>query len=90
MDVLIIATKACTHRKKLEKELDHLWITCRTGFVEDTAPTLSRSSVFGIRRIELSTMKSCSGNSQKTKVWQMSPVGSRYPSSSIKSIYRKD
>lgn len=35
MDVMIIATKACTHRKSLEKELEHLRIPYRTCFAED-------------------------------------------------------
>ncbi|MBI3345446.1 MAG: thioredoxin family protein [Gammaproteobacteria bacterium] len=35
MDVTIIATKACTHRKNLEKELKFLRIPYRVCFVED-------------------------------------------------------
>lgn len=35
MDVVIIATKACTHRKNLERELEQLRIPYRTRFVED-------------------------------------------------------
>ena len=46
MDVMIIATKACTHRKSLEKELEHLRIPYRTYFVEDCADLVQK---FGIR-----------------------------------------
>ena len=35
MDVLIIATKACTHRVGLEQELDVMQIEHRVCFVED-------------------------------------------------------
>ena len=35
MDVMIIATKTCTHRKNLEKELECLRIAHRVYFVED-------------------------------------------------------
>lgn len=45
MDVLIIATKVCTHRKNLEKELDHLRITYRTCFVEDSADLVQKFSI---------------------------------------------
>ena len=37
MNVMIIATKACTHRKNLEKELECLHIPYRVCFVEDRA-----------------------------------------------------
>ena len=37
MDVIIIATKACTHRQNLEKELECLHIPYRVCFVEDCA-----------------------------------------------------
>lgn len=37
MDVMIIATKACTHRKHLEKELESLLIPYHVCFVEDCA-----------------------------------------------------
>lgn len=48
MDVMIIATKACTHRKNLEKELEHLQIPyARVSW--KTAPTLSKSSASSIR-----------------------------------------
>ena len=35
MDVVIIATKACTHRQNLEKELEYLHIPYRVCFAED-------------------------------------------------------
>ena len=46
MDVMIIATKACTHRKNLEKELECLRIPYRVRFVEDCADLVQK---FGIR-----------------------------------------
>lgn len=46
MDVMIIATKACTHRRNLEKELGSLRIPYRVCFVEDCADLVQR---FGIR-----------------------------------------
>ena len=46
MDVMIIATKACTHRKNLEKELESLRISHRVCFVEDCADLVQK---FGIR-----------------------------------------
>ncbi|ALP52283.1 hypothetical protein Tel_03510 [Candidatus Tenderia electrophaga] len=46
MDVMIIATKDCTHRKHLEKELEHLRIPYRLCFVEDCADLVQK---FGIR-----------------------------------------
>ena len=46
MDVMIIATKACTHRKNLEKELEHLQIPYRVCLVEDNADLVQK---FGIR-----------------------------------------
>ena len=45
MDVLIIATKACTHRKNLEKELEHLRIPYRTCFVEDCADLIQKFAI---------------------------------------------
>ena len=45
MDVMIIATKACTHRKNLEKELEHLRIAYRTYFVEDSADLVQKFSI---------------------------------------------
>lgn len=46
MDVIILATKACTHRKNLEKELEHLQIPYRTFFLEDCADLVQK---FGIQ-----------------------------------------
>ena len=46
MDVLIIATKACTHRVSLEQELDGMQIEHRVCFVEDCPDLVLR---FGIR-----------------------------------------
>ena len=46
MDVVIIATKACTHRQNLERELESLRIAYRVCFVEDCADLVRR---FGIR-----------------------------------------
>jgi len=45
MNVMIIATKACTHRKNLEKELDHLRITYRTCFVEDCTDLVQKLEI---------------------------------------------
>jgi len=45
MDVMIIATKACSHRKNLEKELEHLLIPYRTCFVEDHADLVQKFSI---------------------------------------------
>ena len=46
MNVLIIATKACTHRKNLEKELECLHMPYRLCFVEDCTDLVKK---FGIR-----------------------------------------
>ena len=46
MDVMIIATKACTHRLNLAKELECLRIPYRVCFVEDCADLVQK---FGIR-----------------------------------------
>ena len=46
MDVMIIATKACSHRQNLEKELESLHIPYRVCFVEDCADLVQK---FGIR-----------------------------------------
>lgn len=46
MDVLIIATKACTHCMNLEQELDSMQIEHRVYFVEDCPDLIHR---FGIR-----------------------------------------
>ena len=45
MDVMIIATKACTHRQNMEKELDRLRIKYRTCFVEDCADLVQKFSI---------------------------------------------
>ena len=45
MEVTIIATKACTHCKNLEKELEHLQILYRTCFVEDCADLVEKFSI---------------------------------------------
>ncbi len=45
MDVMIVATKACTHRKNLEKELDHLHVMYRTYFVEDRADLVEKFDI---------------------------------------------
>ena len=45
MDVIIIATKACTHRKNLEKELECLHIPYRMYFVEDRADLVQKFSI---------------------------------------------
>lgn len=45
MDVLIIATKACTHRKNLEKELNCLRIPHRVCFVEDCPELVEKFSI---------------------------------------------
>ena len=46
MDVMIIATKDCTHRAGLEKELACLHIPYHVRFVEDSADLVQK---FGIR-----------------------------------------
>ncbi|MFZ1539785.1 MAG: hypothetical protein WAT23_20680 [Chromatiaceae bacterium] len=46
MDVMIIATKACAHRKNLEKELERLQIPYHTCFVEDCVDLVQK---FGIQ-----------------------------------------
>ena len=45
MDVMIIATKTCTHRRNLEKELERLRIPYRLYFVEDHADLLEKFSI---------------------------------------------
>jgi hypothetical protein len=42
MDVMIIATKACSHRKNLEPELESLRIPYRVYFVEDHADLIEK------------------------------------------------
>ena len=46
MDVMIIATKACTHRAQLEKELVSLQIPYCVYFVEDHPDLVQK---FGVR-----------------------------------------
>ena len=45
MNVMIIATKACTHRENLEKELESLQIPYRVCFVEDCADLVKKFSI---------------------------------------------
>ena len=45
MDVMIIATKTCTHRKNLETELKSLRIPYRVYFVEDHADLVEKFSI---------------------------------------------
>ena len=45
MDVMIIATKACTHRLNLEKELECLRISYRVCFAEDCADLVQKFSI---------------------------------------------
>jgi hypothetical protein len=45
MDVMIIATKACTHRQNLEKELESLHIPYRVCFVEDCADLVEKFAI---------------------------------------------
>lgn len=45
MDVMIIATRACTHRKNLEKELASLRIPYRMCYVEDCADLVEKFSI---------------------------------------------
>jgi rhodanese-related sulfurtransferase len=45
MDVMIIATKACTHRQNLEKELESLQIPYRVYFVEDHADLVEKFAI---------------------------------------------
>jgi hypothetical protein len=45
MDVMIIATKACSHRQNLEKELESLHIPYRVYFVEDHADLVEKFSI---------------------------------------------
>jgi len=45
MDVMIIATKACTHRVNLEKELDCLRIPYRVCFVEDCDDLIQKFNI---------------------------------------------
>jgi hypothetical protein len=45
MDVMIVATKACTHRPNLEKELEFLHIPYRMYFVEDHPDLVEKFSI---------------------------------------------
>ena len=45
MDVMIIATKDCTHRVSLEKELDCLHIPYRVCFVEECPDLVQKFSL---------------------------------------------
>ena len=45
MNVMIIATKACTHRKNLAKELDGLHIPYHVYFVEDSAGLVQKFNI---------------------------------------------
>jgi len=45
MNVLILATKACTHRQKLEQELTHLHIPYHVHFVEDHADLVDKFAI---------------------------------------------
>jgi len=45
MDVMIIATKACTHRENLEKELQCLRIPYHVCFVEDCGDLVKKFDI---------------------------------------------
>lgn len=45
MDVMIIATKTCTHRQNLENTLEHLQIPYRVSFVEDHADLVEQFAI---------------------------------------------
>ena len=45
MDVMIIATKACTHRPDLEKELECLHIPYHVNFIEDHPDLVEKFSI---------------------------------------------
>lgn len=45
MDVMIIATKGCTHRMSLEKQLECLLIPYHVCFVEDCADLVQKFSI---------------------------------------------
>ena len=45
MNVMIVATKACTHRQNLEKELECVGIPYHTYFVEDHADLVEKFSI---------------------------------------------
>ncbi len=45
MNVMIIATKACSHRPNLEKDIESLHIPYRRYFVEDHADLVEKFSI---------------------------------------------
>ena len=45
MDVLIMATRSCTHRLNLEKELECLHIPYRVSFVEESPDLVQRYNI---------------------------------------------
>jgi len=45
MDVMIIATKGCSHCKNMEKELEFLNISYRVCFAEDNADLVQKFSI---------------------------------------------
>ena len=45
MDVMILVTKACSHRVNIEKELNCLQIPYRVCFVEDCADLVQKYSI---------------------------------------------
>lgn len=45
MDVMILATKACSHRANLEKELNSLHIPYHVCFVEDCADLVQKHGI---------------------------------------------
>jgi len=45
VDVMIIATKACTHRPNLEKELESLHFPYRMYFVEDHPDLVAKFAI---------------------------------------------
>ena len=45
MDVMIIATRPCSHRKNLEKELEQSQIPYRVCFVEDCADLVQKCEI---------------------------------------------
>lgn len=45
MNVMVIATKTCTHRQNLEKELEHLQIPYRVYFAEDHADLVEQFAI---------------------------------------------
>ena len=45
MDVIIIATKACSHRPNLERELKHLQVKYSVAFVEEQPELAQRFAI---------------------------------------------